>query len=102
MKQTNTAFATLAIGLITFSSCKKDNIIESSNAASSNLSGVQASTEGVVYTMDNATAGNNVWVFRRAANGALTSVGSFATGGTGTGAGLGSQGAIVQSGHRLF
>jgi 6-phosphogluconolactonase len=102
MKQKNVMLTTIALGLIALSSCKKDNFVQPSNTASANFSEAQTSAEGIVYTMDNATARNNVWVFRRAANGLLTSVGSFSTGGIGTGAGLGSQGSMVQSDHRLF
>jgi 6-phosphogluconolactonase (cycloisomerase 2 family) len=50
---------------------------------------------GAVYTSTNSPAGNAVVVFNRAANGSLTPAGSFATGGTGTGGGLGNQGAVV-------
>jgi hypothetical protein len=49
----------------------------------------------VVYTMTNSAAGNAILIFDRAANGVLTSVGSIATGGTGQGSGLGSQGALA-------
>ena len=51
-----------------------------------------------VYTEDNATAGaggNHVRAFRLGAGGELTSIGSFATGGAGSGSGLGSQGALT-------
>ena len=59
---------------------------------------------GAVFTLSNSTAGNAVLVYDRAADGSLTPAGSYATGGTGTGGGLGSQGAVVLSanGHRLF
>jgi hypothetical protein len=61
---------------------------------------------GALYTMDNAAAGNNVLVFQRDEKGALTSAGSFATGGTGTGTqpGLPSQGPVLLSrdGRWLF
>src|SRR5215470_17549348 len=50
---------------------------------------------GAVYGMTNAAGGNSILIFARAANGTLTSAGSAATGGTGKGAGLGSQGALV-------
>jgi 6-phosphogluconolactonase (cycloisomerase 2 family) len=50
-----------------------------------------------VYVLTNAAAGNQVAVFDRAADGALTPAGSVATGGLGTGSGLGSQGALVLS-----
>ena len=52
---------------------------------------------GAVYTSTNAAAGNAVVVFDRAADGSLTQAGSYATGGLGTGSGLGSQGAVTLS-----
>lgn len=52
---------------------------------------------GAVYTITNEAAGNAVLVFARAADGSLTPAGQFATGGTGSGAGLGSQGALALS-----
>lgn len=57
-----------------------------------------------VYTITNQVAGNAVVVFARATGGRLTPAGTFATGGTGTGGGLGSQGAVVLSddGRWLF
>src|SRR6202008_2665209 len=59
---------------------------------------------GSVYTLTNALAGNSVAVFDRADDGTLTPDGTFATGGTGTGANLGSQGAVIlsDSGRELF
>ena len=51
--------------------------------------------DGAVYTQTNAVAGNSVLAFDRGADGALAPAGSYATGGLGTGAGLGSQGAVV-------
>lgn len=50
---------------------------------------------GAVFALSNDPAGNAVLVWHRAGNGSLTPAGSFPTGGLGTGAGLGSQGAIV-------
>jgi 6-phosphogluconolactonase len=61
-----------------------------------------SSTAGKVYTLTNSPAGNAVKVFDRAGNGTLTPVGEFATGGTGTGGGLGNQGALIQDGRSLF
>ena len=57
-----------------------------------------------VYTITNQVSGNAVAVFARAADGTLAPAGTFATGGTGTGAGLGSQGAVTLSddGRLLF
>jgi 6-phosphogluconolactonase (cycloisomerase 2 family) len=45
--------------------------------------------------MSNAAAGNEIVVYRRASNGNLTLHGTYSTGGKGTGAGLGSQDALV-------
>ena len=50
---------------------------------------------GAVYTMTNAAAGNQVLMFSRSADGSLTYAAAFATGGDGTGEGLGNQGAVL-------
>ena len=47
--------------------------------------------------MTNAAGGNAVMAFHRAADGTLTAAGTYPTGGTGLGRGLGSQGALVLS-----
>ncbi len=52
---------------------------------------------GAVYTQSNAASGNMVYVYSRAADGMLMPAGMVATGGKGTGAGLGSQGAVTLS-----
>ena len=57
--------------------------------------GAGADSPGAVYTLTNLAAGNAVAVFDRAADGSLSPAGTYATGGLGTGASLGSQGAIV-------
>jgi len=59
---------------------------------------------GAVYTLTNQAASNAVAVFTRGADGTLTPGGSVATGGIGTGASLGSQGAVSLSkdGRWLF
>jgi DNA-binding beta-propeller fold protein YncE len=55
---------------------------------------------GAVYVMTNQAAGNEVLVFDRSADGTLGSPTAHTTGGTGTGSGLGSQGALVLAGSR--
>ena len=55
----------------------------------------EAQTAGAVYSETNAAAGNSVVAFARAANGALGEANYYPTGGAGTGAGLGSQGAVA-------
>lgn len=65
---------------------------------------VRAQSPGAVYTQTNAVAGNSIVMFARSADGTLGSPANFATGGVGTGAGLGSQGAVIVSrdGQWLF
>jgi 6-phosphogluconolactonase (cycloisomerase 2 family) len=60
------------------------------------------STEGAVYTASNAAAGNRVLMFDRSANGTLAPVGSFATGGNGSGNGLGNQGGLALTADGKF
>ncbi|MEZ4868629.1 MAG: beta-propeller fold lactonase family protein [Caldilineaceae bacterium] len=74
--------------------------LDSSRSASS-------SEAGAVFVTTNATdpiRGNEIVMYRRAADGALTLTGRFPTGGMGLGSGLGSQGALVLSnnGRWLF
>jgi 6-phosphogluconolactonase len=52
---------------------------------------------GAVYTMSNAATGNEVLAFARASNGTLSSPVAYATGGRGTGGGLGNQGGLILS-----
>src|SRR5262245_31881888 len=55
---------------------------------------------GAVYALTNSAAGNAVVAYDRAGDGSLTFAGVFAAGGTGTGAGLGSQNAVIVSKDR--
>jgi 6-phosphogluconolactonase len=55
---------------------------------------------GAVYTLSNDPTANEVIVFRRSSTGGLQRAASVATGGQGSGDGLGSQGAIVVSDDR--
>ena len=59
---------------------------------------------GALYVLSNGAAGNSVLAYARNDDGSLTAAGSYATGGSGTGAGLGDQGALVLTadGLRLF
>ena len=52
---------------------------------------------GYVFTLSNQTAGNNVLIYLRKADGTFTCLSSKPTGGTGTGGGLGNKGAVVLS-----
>jgi len=62
----------------------------------------EAPVVGAVYTMDNSAAGNNAWALGRRSDGTLTSPVAFPTGGLGTGAGLGNQGAVQLSRDGLW
>lgn len=53
--------------------------------------------DGAVYTLTNAADGNRVVVYDRHADGRLGARRSFATGGSGSGSGLGNQGAVALS-----
>ncbi|MEP6858032.1 MAG: beta-propeller fold lactonase family protein [Gemmatimonadales bacterium] len=57
-----------------------------------------------VFTLSNNAQNNMVIAFARESDGQLRAAGTFATGGRGTGGGLGSQGAVVMSedGKRLY
>lgn len=59
---------------------------------------------GGVYTQSNDATYNEVFVYNRASDGTLEPHGAYATGGRGTGAGLGSQGALAYSSgaHAVF
>jgi 6-phosphogluconolactonase (cycloisomerase 2 family) len=59
---------------------------------------------GAIYTMDNSSVGNHLLVYDRSADGRLSSAGAIATGGLGSGVGLGSQGALARSdnGHWIL
>jgi 6-phosphogluconolactonase len=82
MKKFTTVIAVLTIAVL-FVGCKKEDD--------------HGQTAKHVYTMSNQVAGNKVIVFERWADGSLQKKDSFATGGTGTGSGLGSQGALALS-----
>ena len=56
---------------------------------------------GWVYTSTNQSSGNRVRVFFQTPGGMLIPLGSVPTGGTGTGTGLGNQGAVTQESQGL-
>jgi 6-phosphogluconolactonase (cycloisomerase 2 family) len=68
-----------------------------------NNGATQPTTEGKVYTMDNAMS-NNAWQFDRMSDGSLMLAGNFSTMGSGTDMQLDSQGAVTLSsdGEWLF
>jgi 6-phosphogluconolactonase len=104
MKKTNLFLWLCATALLLFNGCQKDDSssITTGNSTDEEIALRSQGGPGAVYIMDNATSGNNVFVFNRAADGTLSNGGSYATGGMGTGTGLGSQGSIISDNNYLY
>lgn len=99
--------------LIVFAGCSSDDMSSLNGPVSDNTSQALSKFNGdhdngfdsfhgghrsdvhAVFTLSNSASGNEVIMYNRSANGNLSYAGSFSTGGTGTGSGLGSQGALV-------
>jgi 6-phosphogluconolactonase len=84
----------LGVGLLFLSSCQENNFdpLTQTDTPANTPAAPKA-----VFTQTNQSAGNEVLVYSRAPNGNLTFVNSYSTQGTGTGTGLGSQGAMTFS-----
>ena len=95
----------LAISSLLIISCQKntrDIVPDQTGVAEENSSLSEESArhggdnqEGYVYTATNEPSGNKIKVFKRGSDGRLTYQSSFATGGNGTGGGLGNQGGMI-------
>jgi 6-phosphogluconolactonase len=68
----------------------------------SRLNALRFRFPGAVYTMSNGAERNAILIFDRLADGRLVRAGAVATGGTGTGAGLGNQGGVVLTGNEKW
>lgn len=66
------------------------------------LAHARHSESSIIYTISNAAAGNELLAFRQGSNGTLTRLASHATGGLGSGSGLGNQGALASDGEHIF
>ena len=106
MKLTN-MLASASIAILALASCQKEKnpsqqeILSKENIAAEQTVAPEArgygNQRGFVYTLSNQTSGNEVLVYRRAADGSLTYKAAYNAGGTGSGGGLGNQGAVVIS-----
>ena len=105
------SFVLLALATAALAACNETRNVTDPAAVAASLQAQRAGqltngsgAPGAVYTLTNQVAGNGVAVFTRAADGSLQAAGTVATGGTGTGASLGSQGAVALSddGRWLF
>jgi len=98
MKKFKLVFS-IILGSITFYACKKSAYTELQfSAAKTNSlknSNINDNSPGAVYVLSNAANGNRVLVYSRSFDGTLSQSNSVATGGNGTGSGLGSQGAVL-------
>lgn len=105
MKFTGIFSTALFILVIAFAGCQKYSDmptgIDSDGVTSLDRAGGNSDIFAVV-TQSNSAAGNEVIVYSRGHDGSLTLMGSYLTGGTGSGAGLGSQGAVVLSGGYIY
>src|SRR3989475_5226742 len=104
----NTRLAVLALATAALAACEPNPSVTGPAAAlqAARAADVSAavSDPGAVYTLTNQVGGNAVAVFARGADGRLTGPATVSTGGTGTGASLGSQSAVPLSddGRWLF
>ena len=64
--------------------------------------GFAADTIGKLYTMSNAVGGNEILVYDRLSDGSLAKIANVPTSGTGSGGGLGNQGALTFSKDGFF
>ena len=108
MKQTRNLIG-IAITCLLFAACQKDSRYTPANQLAKNNETSSASSRshpknqeegpGWVYTLSNSSGINEVLAYHRAADGQLTFNAAYATGGTGTGGGLGNQGAVILADH---
>lgn len=70
-------------------------------ASTASAAGSHQWTQNAVFTMTNSASGNEIVVLQRSKGGGVSQT-VYATGGLGSGAGLGSQGALILSEHDLL
>lgn len=85
-------FTAIAIASIFLASCQKVETIYQEIKGKGD-----GSDHGYVLTLSNQTSGNKLIAYTRSSAGKLMYMGEYPTGGTGTGGGLGNQGAVILS-----
>ena len=93
MFRTRLKFASVIATALALSACSETGVLEPE--VTDAAFGVTRQASGAVYVLSNQASGNAVLAFARAADGTLSGPATYPTGGLGTGAGLGSQGALV-------
>ncbi|HEY6907069.1 MAG TPA: beta-propeller fold lactonase family protein, partial [Ignavibacteriaceae bacterium] len=103
MKYPYLLISTFIVLIIAFAGCQKDLDVPTA-FNSDDFPALERSGANffAVVTESNSAAGNEIVVYTRSHNGSLTLMGSYSTGGQGSGAGLGSQGAVVLSGKYIY
>lgn len=91
----------LAFAALALAACASQDVT-GPGAASIRPSASRDGGSGAVFVMSNDATANAVLAFARASDGTLTSAGSFATDGRGSGAGGGTQGSLVLAGSYLL
>lgn len=106
MKRVKTVSIVVAMSSIVFYACKKGDLNGESASLSKNVSQKVIKPEndnpGEVYVLSNSASGNEVLVFNRSSKGSLSVAQNFATGGNGSGSGLGSQGSLILQENYLY
>lgn len=93
-----TVFTALGLaGMAALAACSERDVMDPAAGGPAPAFAVGRNDPGAVYVLSNSPAGNAVIRVARSARGELGDVTMFPTGGTGTGGGLGSQGAVVLS-----
>jgi 6-phosphogluconolactonase len=100
MKQVRNLTA-LAVIIFSLAACQKqgkfsqeDDLIKNDELTDINSLAERGNGARFVYTLNNQVNGNAVLLYKSADNGKLTFAASYPTGGSGTGGGLGNQGAV--------
>ena len=105
MVSTKVMLVSFSFLLLVFNGCERQNDLGDITGSSSNSVGAVSKASvapGAVYTLSNSTSGNSAILYTRGADGTLLEIGSFGTGGLGTGGGLGDQGALVLSANNRW
>lgn len=104
VKDTNELLGDLESNLVSNELLLDENTLLEALGMGQNSKVSESSHRSFVYTLGNQPGGNEVISFNMNSNGMITQADSYSTGGLGTGAGLGNQGALAlsKSGRLLF
>lgn len=99
--RTRWSFWLTAVAALGLAACADDGPVQPGVDLEPLASTAGSQGPGAVYVMSNASDGNEILAFDRAADGSLAAPVAYATGGDGTGGGLGNQASLILAhGHR--